>query len=163
VLIPAEVQRHVRERDVAALRAAVGRIGRRAVLAEDEPMEIATIHLAASAGAAEVVELLLGLGADPRAARNNRFTPLHAAAMHGHAEVCAVLLASGAAVDVQTAPQGYAPLHSAAWAGHLGAIRVLCAHGADPTLVNHRGETPAATARRNGHWRASRLLDSPEP
>ena len=100
------------------------------------------------------------VGADPRAARNNNFTPLHSAAMQGHAAVCEVLIGAGAEVNVQTDPQGYAPLHSAAFAGHIGAIRVLLAHGANRGLVNYRGERPADTARRTGQLEAADVLEA---
>jgi ankyrin repeat protein len=39
------------------------------------------------------------VGADPRAARNNNFTPLHSAAMQGHAAVCEILIGAGAEVN----------------------------------------------------------------
>jgi uncharacterized protein len=109
-----------------------------------------------------VVRFLLGpaVGADPKAARNNRFTPLHAAAMQGRAAVCEALLAAGADVDAQTDPQGYAPLHSAAFAGHLEAIGVLLRHGANCNLVNYRNERPVDTARRTNQPTAIKILES---
>src|SRR4051812_13279001 len=107
-----------------------------------------------------MVEFLLSpaVGADPRAARNNNFTPLHGAAMKGHARVCEALLRAGAGVDVQTSPQGYAPLHSAAFGGHGEAVRVLLAHEADRDLLNYRGERPADTARRQGQIQVELVL-----
>jgi ankyrin repeat protein len=80
--------------------------------------------------------------------------------MQGHAGVCEVLLQTGADVNVQTNPQGYAPLHSAAFAGHIDAIRVLLAHGADRNLLNYRSERPADTARRTGQLAAVEVLEA---
>src|SRR4051812_15620285 len=107
-----------------------------------------------------MVEFLLSpaVGAAPRAARNNSFTPLHGAAMQGHAQVCEALLRAEAGVNVQTSPQGYAPLHSAAFGGHLEAVRVLLAHRADRDLRNYRGERPADTARRQGQLQVELFL-----
>ncbi|HUR55081.1 MAG TPA: ankyrin repeat domain-containing protein [Gemmataceae bacterium] len=148
--------------DVAALTQLVATHGGPAVRLDGDPVELTALHWAAASGSAEAVRLLLAppVGADPRAARNNNFTPLHAAAMQGHAAVCEVLLRAGAGVDAQTDPQGYAPLHSAAFAGHVGAIRVLLAHGADRGLVNYRDERPADTARRTGQAEAVRVLEA---
>jgi cytohesin len=148
--------------DVAALRHLVATHGGTAVRLDTDPDELTTLHWAAASGNVETVRYLLAppVGADPRAARNNNFTPLHSAAMQGHAAVCLVLLNAGAQVNVQADPQGYAPLHSAAFAGHVEAIRVLLVHGADRGLFNYRGERPADTARRTGQAEAVRVLES---
>lgn len=147
--------------DTEALRQLVARAGASAVRLDGDPEELTALHWAAVGGHVEAVEYLLSqdVGADPRAARNNHFTPLHSAAMEGHAGVCEMLLRAGAEVDAQTDPQGYAPLHSAAFAGHLDAIRVLLAHGADRTLTNYRGERPADTARRQRQLAAAKFLE----
>jgi ankyrin repeat protein len=146
--------------DVASLARLVATEGPVAVRLDDEPEELTALHLASGAGHLESVNYLLSaaVGADPRAARVNNFTPLHAAAMHGHTAVCEILLRAGAEVNVQTSPQGYAPIHSAAFAGHLETIKVLLAHAADPELLNYRGERPADTARRQGQSKAEQLL-----
>jgi cytohesin len=156
------ILRAVKTGDVDVLRQLVAMLGPAAVRLDDDPDELTALHWAAAWGQMAPVEYLLSpaVGADPRAARNNNFTPLHSAAMQGHAAVCEVLLRSGAGVNVQTDPQGYAPLHSAAFAGHLEAIRVLLAHGADRSLMNYRGERPADTARRQGQDQAASLLEA---
>jgi uncharacterized protein len=151
--------------DVATLEQLAATHGGAAVRLDGDPAELTALHWAAASGSVGAVRFLLAppVGADPRAARNNAFTPLHAAAMQGHAAVCEVLLGAGAEVNAQTRPQGYAPLHSAAFAGHVEAIRVLLAHGADRGLVNYRGERPADTARRTGQAEAVRLLEAQGP
>jgi len=146
--------------DVPALQRLVAAEGAAAVRLEDDLQELTALHLAAGAGQLAAVEFLQSpaVGANPRAARINNFTPLHSAAMMGQAAVCERLLRAGAGVNVQTDPQGYAPLHSAAFAGHLEALRVLLAHGADRGLLNYRGERPADTAKRQGQAVAAQLL-----
>lgn len=148
--------------DVAALKELSALHGPALVRCDDDPDELTSLHLASASGRIEAVRFLLAspVEADPRAARNNNFTPLHSAAMQGHAAVCEELIRAGADVNVQTNPQGYAPLHSAAFAGHVDAIRVMLAHGADRKLVNYRNEQPADTARRTGRTEAARVLDS---
>jgi cytohesin len=148
--------------DVAALRQLVATHGGPAVRLDGDSAELTALHWAAASGSIEAVRFLLAppVGADPRATRNNNFTPLHAAAMQGHAAACEVLLEAGAGVNVQTDPQGYAPLHSAAFAGHVEAIRVLLAHGANRELVNYRRERPADTARRTGQSEAVAMLEA---
>src|SRR5688500_4011195 len=95
--------------DVAAIQQLAATHGGEAIRLDGDPAELTALHWAAASGSVEAVRFLLGppVGADPRAARGNNFTPLHSAAMRGHAAVCEVLLAAGAQVNVQTDPQGY--------------------------------------------------------
>jgi ankyrin repeat protein len=149
--------------DVEALRRLLAAHGAAAIRLDADPEELTTLHLAAASGIVAAVEFLLAppVEADARATRDNQFTPLHSAAMFGHTEVCELLLGTGADVNAQTDPQGYAPLHSAAFAGHVETIRVLLAHGGDCSLLNYRGEKPADTARRTGQMAAVGVLDAP--
>ena len=54
------------------------------------------LHLMATEGKLNAVELLLEAGADPDARGDLDFTPLHCAAISGHTHVVAALLAAGA-------------------------------------------------------------------
>ncbi|MFP4103852.1 ankyrin repeat domain-containing protein [Coleofasciculus sp.] len=121
-----------------------------AVRLDEDPDNTTALHIAAACGDWQIVNYLVSeaVQADPSAARINNFTPLHAAAMFGHTDVCQLLIDSGATVNIQTDPQGYAPLHSAAYGGHLDTIKVLLAHGANPALRNYRNEYPVDTAKR---------------
>jgi cytohesin len=160
--IAGAVQAAAKAGDVVTLTRLVAEHGPQAARLDDDPEELTALHWAAASGVVGAVNYLLAAPvlADPRAARNNHFTPLHSAAMFGHAAVCESLLNAGADVNAQTRPQGYAPLHSAAFAGHVEAIRVLLAHGANRGLLNYRGERPADTARRTGQAEAVDLLEA---
>jgi ankyrin repeat protein len=142
-----------RRDDVDALRAFIHANGIASVLHYNDPDELTILHYAAASGSIRVVRFLLSeqVGADVNETRRNRFAPLHAASMNGAAETCALLLESGAWPNVQTVPQAYAPLHSAAWGGHIRAVEALLRGGALTDIKNYRGETPACTARRQGH------------
>lgn len=134
---------------------------------EEDPAELDALMIAAGAGHGAIVELLLTLGASPKQRRRNRFTALHAAAMNGHTDVVLRLLQAGAEVNAQTEPQHYAPIHSAAFAGHVDTVRALLEHGALVGVTTYRGDTPAATARRNRHHELAQLIEasaaSPSP
>lgn len=147
--------------DVATLIKLLANHGAQALRQDSKPRRLTTLHLAAACGAREAVDYLLSdaVRADPKAARENNFTPLHAAAMHGQTAICEVLLREGAEVNVQTDPQKYAPLHSAAYAGHVDTIRILLANGADRDLLNHRGERAIETARRQNQSAAIAVLE----
>jgi len=158
--VTALVAAAARRGDVTVLAELVATHGSAAVRMDGNPEEVTALHWAAASGVIEAVEYLLSppVLADPRAARGNRFTPLHSAAMFGHDAICEILLRAGADVDAQTEPQKYAPLHSAAFAGHVEVIKVLLAHGASPDLLNYRDERPADTARRQQQTAVASLL-----
>jgi uncharacterized protein len=82
----------------------------------------------------EVVELLLGAGADVNARAPFRDTPLMRAAANGAVGTMTVLLDRGADVNAVTA-QGESALSYAARGGHAGAVALLRARGADPRFL----------------------------
>jgi ankyrin repeat protein len=93
------------------------------------------MHVAASGGKPEVVELLLKLGADvdPRR-RTGRFTPLHDAANFGHFKNVQILLDAGAEVDAQD-DHGRTPLWYAAGHSHRKIVELLLERGANVNLA----------------------------
>jgi ankyrin repeat protein len=159
--LEALVIRAARTGDATALSGLVATHGADSVRMEGNPDDLTTLHWVAASGSRDAVEYLLSsaVGADPRAARNNSFTPLHSAAMQGHDEICELLLEAGADVNAQTDPQKYAPLHSAAFGGHVDVISALLAAGASRDLRNYRGERPDETARRQHQTAAATLLE----
>ena len=95
-----------------------------------------SLHMAAEAGAGEVVEALLGAGADPsvpiQGAGGAR--PLHFAAASGNELAVRALVAAGADVDATEEAWGQTPLIFAVSKGRTEAARALLEAGADPSM-----------------------------
>lgn len=99
------------------------------------------LHNAASGGAAEVAEVLLGHGADVRAKDKYGETALHKVASGCAAEVVEVLLRYGADVHAKD-NYGYTALHEAASYARAEVTEVLLRHGADVHAKCGDGHTP---------------------
>ena len=100
------------------------------------------LHIAAFAGACEVVAVLLrGGGADPDDADARTARPLHYAAAGHSGSAAAVLAAHGADVGAATA-KGVTPLHAAARRDAVSVVRVLLDHGAAAEVQDTEGDTP---------------------
>ena len=106
-----------------------------------DPLERAPLHLAAMNGHADVVEVLLGFGADPNRVEWWGCTPLLWAAENGHKKVVQALLDSGANPNL-AANGGETPLHDASSRGHNEVVLVLLLAGAEPNKANYFGRTP---------------------
>lgn len=109
-------------------------------------------HYAASEGQAEVVRVLLQLGARADAQNNTGCTPLHRAAREGHVEVVRELLEAGASVH-STSNDGNTPMHELVRgfrqgneAQYLEATRLLLRGGSSATATNSEGLTPLVRA-----------------
>lgn len=94
------------------------------------------LHVAAQAGAGEVVEILLGAGADAERAIlvGGGARPLHFAAGAGSARAIDALVAAGADVNAAEESWGQTPLVFAASKGRTAAVRTLLEGGADPAI-----------------------------
>lgn len=125
---------------------------------------------AIGAGRVEVVRRLLAAGADPNAADQIGFTPLHQAAALGHRAVAELLLDSGALLGTQTTRlytgpgqnigSGGTPLHAAVANQRLALVKLLLERGADPDAFAEL-QTPLSMAVANGWIEGTmRLLES---
>ncbi|VDK22061.1 unnamed protein product, partial [Taenia asiatica] len=96
------------------------------------------LHLAAGYNNLEVVEFLLGAGADVNAQDKGGLIPLHNASSYGHVDVAALLIRHGTSVNAVD-KWGYTPLHEAAQKGRTQLCSLLLAHGTNPTARNEEG------------------------
>uniref|UniRef100_A0A4W4HGQ9 Uncharacterized protein n=1 Tax=Electrophorus electricus TaxID=8005 RepID=A0A4W4HGQ9_ELEEL len=106
------------------------------------------LSIAAHAGLADVVALLLCRGADPSLSDHQGQTALTLAARQGHAGVLQILLtliAHGAEVD-RVDYEGRTPLIAAAYMGHKEAVEILLGAGAQVDLADGDGRTALSVA-----------------
>lgn len=147
--------------------ASVGKIDRVRELLDEEPARVhayssdgfAPLHLAAFFGHPQLVELLLGRGADVSPVSRNpmKVQPLHSAVAGRHREVARLLIAAGA--DVHARQQGgWRPLHAAAQNGDLELTQLLLDRGADPRAQNDEGTSPVGLAAEKQHLDVLRAL-----
>jgi hypothetical protein len=120
--------------------------------------EVTPMHVAALAGHADLLSLLVDRGADVDGRGTFVWTPLHRASWNGELEAGKCLLDRGADVNVQD-EDGWTPLFQAVFHGHLEFARMLLRRGA---MINahdsSRGRTPLHCAVGSRNIRAVRLL-----
>lgn len=109
---------------------------------------------ACSAKQAEIVELLLSFGADPRAADDDGETALHVAAFDGSEPIVKLLLDAKADVGAAT-KEGKTVLMNAAQSGSVPTVRLLLDARADARAKNENDQTAL-------HWATMGPHDDPE-
>lgn len=119
------------------------------------------LHIAAGAGALDVVNLLLGLGLDPNTQGGTfQANPLHEAARGGHSRVMATLHEAGAVLDTSGPERN--PLFGAIYGGHFEAVKWLIKNGIDLgatyTGDNMKDMDALAFARERGHTIITKYL-----
>eukprot|EP00752_Nemacystus_decipiens_P005269 g4779.t1 len=103
------------------------------------------LHLAATRNHVQVVEVLLGAGADVDCRDKRGGTPLFYAAKEDNAESVIALLKAGASPDIKNS-SGYAALHMAVQRPAAAVMKALIAAGASPGVGGERGITPLHVA-----------------
>ena len=116
-----------------------------------------TLMEASQLGYLEVVQSLIGRGADVNRSNNEGQPPLYMASYKGHLEVVRALLAAGADVN-RSDNEGDTPLYMASCNGHLEVVRALLAAGADVNTSNIFGSTPLSWALTKNYTQIADLL-----
>ena len=130
------------------------------------PLHFAVEHM----GNANVVKVLISMGANVNTKANGGLAPLHIAVIWGNIEIVEILVSNGANVNISD-DNGFTPLHMAAFTDKTGQGRnldiakVLVAKGANvnaKTNVNAKGESysPLHFARDAGNTAMVQYLSS---
>ncbi|MHC4663824.1 MAG: ankyrin repeat domain-containing protein [Planctomycetota bacterium] len=117
------------------------------------------IHIAASEGWKDVVEIMIECGADIE--KGHSTTPFYAAVGNGHVEVVRLLLKHGADVNARdwgVDPYSATPLHMAAIHGNLDIAKLLLDNGAELNAKDGEDRTPLHWAVDGAYIEAVRLL-----
>jgi hypothetical protein len=100
------------------------------------------IHVAAYAGHADILSLLLERGTDLEGRGNMNQTPLHLASCSGKPEAVRCLLDHGADVNARE-EDDWTPLHWAVrYKNNIQVVRLLLERGADVNARDNNGNTP---------------------
>jgi truncated hemoglobin YjbI len=120
------------------------------------------LHFACGAGCVEVVDTLLGLGADPNVQDRGGHTPLYSVANECASErgpkVVQILVRAGADVNARGGVTRASALHMAARRGNLEIARTLLDCGASADLQDRKGDTPLDRALKCRRNRVAELL-----
>ena len=116
------------------------------------------LHWAAQRNDVQLVELLIGAGANAKASTRYNITPLYLAAVNGNAAVIERLLKAGADPN-GVSQEGQTMLMTAALSGKAEAVRLLLTHGAKiDTKEPYRGQTALMWAAAEGNTAAVDVL-----
>ena len=96
------------------------------------------LDAAASAGAVEVVRVLLSGGADPNSRGQDGTNPLEDASLHGFAAIAELLLDHGALVNQVNNASGRTALYAAASFGKGDVVTLQLKRRADPNTMRQR-------------------------
>ncbi|XP_030844802.1 ankyrin repeat and KH domain-containing protein mask-like [Strongylocentrotus purpuratus] len=108
------------------------------------------LHEAASEGHFDIVEYLVGQGAQIDKPTENGETALFLASRDGHVDVVKYLVGQGAQVE-KGDNNGRTPLLNASQGGHLDVVQHLVSHGAEVDMGDNDGETSLHAASEGGH------------
>ncbi len=120
---------------------------------------LTALHLAALAGKAASVTVLLKYGANPNATNNDGSTPLHFAAWQNHSDVARLLFNAGADGDLRNWHEGSTPLHTAVKWETLEVLAELLRHeNYDLDVRDDQGNSPLLLATKQKFIEPVRLL-----
>lgn len=106
-----------------------------------------TLDEAAYYGHLEVVELLLGSGANSQVADDKKYTPLHNVSYQGHEKIVRALLKNNRAnIDDRDGIDGFPALYLGMWTGNKETVHKLLEFEARLDVQDNDGWTPLMTA-----------------
>ena len=111
-----------------------------------DSLQRTALHLAAWAGHADVVRLLLEAKANVHAGACDNMLALHFAAQNGHEAVCKELLKGGGKVNAADAKRANTALHTAASKNHVATCAYLLKKNGNVKARNKAGKTPVELA-----------------
>lgn len=114
------------------------------------------LHIAAYRGNKEIIQILIGGGADFELKTPQGSTALRLAVEWGNINALKVLVEAGADINTRN-DNGYTPLHGVASNGKLEMVKALIELGADISPLN-RKRTPLTEAIDQGHNDIAELL-----
>lgn len=119
------------------------------------------LHMAAFAGNAANVKLLIDRGAEVNSRAETKFhnTPLQTALLTGEYDAAKVLLENGADALIRQ-NKGFTPMHEAAFMGRIDLIQLLIDHGAELNSRTDDGRSPMSEAMRHNQTAAVEFLKS---
>lgn len=117
------------------------------------------LHWAVRQDGLEMVNLLIGAGANVKAANRFGVTPLQLACVNGNAATIEALLKAGVDANAVISELGETALMMAARTGSADAVNLLLSHGAEVNgRESSKGETALMWAAAEGHSSIVRLL-----
>jgi cytohesin len=143
--------------DIAMIRTLIAETDASSAINAEDNNTRTPLHLAARAGHAEAITILVAAGASLEAQADKDATPLHMAAQEGHAEAIRALVAAGALVEAVGLGNA-TPLHVAAANGQVEAISALVEAGASTEAQAAGKVTPLQIASQSGHVEAIKVF-----
>jgi ankyrin repeat protein len=126
------------------------------VNAEERVLDKA-LNIASKNGHIDIVQLLIGKGADVNAQLSSDGSAIEAASAHGHIDIVQLLIGKGVDVKAQDS-SGVSAIYAASAGGHIDIVQLLIGKGADVNAQGSFGGSAVEAASAHGHIDIVQLL-----